>query len=175
MTVAPPRGTPATRAALSLLITVVITAAVMLVFGDAAYLWVKAVHVIAIISWMAGMLYLPRLFIYHCDAAPGSAQSETFKVMEQRLLTIIMNPAMVISWALGLWLAWQGGFLLTGWFLTKLALVVGLSGVHGYFSASVRRFREDQNDKPPRHWRIVNEIPTLLMIGIVILVIVKPF
>ncbi len=175
MTVAPPRGTPATRAALSLVITVAITAAVMLVFGDAAYLWVKAVHVIAIISWMAGMLYLPRLFIYHCDAAPGSAQSETFKVMEQRLLNIIMNPAMVISWALGLWLAWQGGFLLTGWFLTKLALVLGLSGVHGYFSASVRRFREDLNDKPPRHWRIVNEIPTLLMIGIVILVIVKPF
>jgi putative membrane protein len=147
----------------------------MLLFGDRAYLWVKAVHVIAIISWMAGMLYLPRLFIYHCDAPAGSEQSETFKLMETRLLTIIMNPAMVISWALGLWLAWQGDFLTAGWFLAKLALVTALSGVHGYFSAAARAFREDRNSKPPRHWRMVNEIPTLLMVGIVILVIVKPF
>ena len=171
MTVAAPPGSPAVRAALALVITAALTAGAMVILGEAAYLWVKAVHVIAIISWMAGMLYLPRLFIYHCDAPPGSQQSETFKVMEQRLLTIIMNPAMVIAWVLGMWLAWKGDFLSSGWFHVKLVLALLLSGVHGYFSASVRRFR----DKPPRHWRIINEVPTLLMIGIVIFVIVKPF
>ena len=175
MTTTALRGTPAARAVIALAVTVFITAAVVLIFGDAAYLWVKSVHVIAIISWMAGMLYLPRLFIYHCDAPVGSQQSETFKVMETRLLTLIMKPAMIISWALGLWLAWQGGFLGAGWFHAKLAMVILLSGAHGYLSASARRFREDRNEKPPRHWRIVNEIPTVLMIGIVIAVIVKPF
>lgn len=166
---------PAVRAAISLALTVLLTAVVVAIFGERAYLWVKAVHVIAIISWMAGMLYLPRLFIYHCDAEKGSVQSETFKVMEQRLLTIIMNPAMIIAWALGMWLAWTGNFLSSPWFLAKLALALGLSWAHGYFSASVRAFREDRNTKPPRHWRIINEVPTVLMIGIVILVIVKPF
>jgi putative membrane protein len=173
--VKPPAGSPGARAAIALAITVALTAFVMLVFGDAAYLWVKAVHVIAIIAWMAAMLYLPRLFIYHVDAPKGSQQSETFKLMEQRLLTIIMNPAMVIAWVLGLWLAWQGGHLTSGWFHGKLALVILLSGVHGYFSASVRRFREDANETPARTWRMINEIPTVLMFGIVILVIVKPF
>lgn len=167
-------ASPGLRAAIALILTALATAAAIYLLGDQAYLWVKAVHVIAIISWMAGMLYLPRLFIYHCDAAPGSVQSETFKVMERRLLTIIINPAMVISWVLGLWLAWQGDFLTSGWFHAKLALALALSGVHGYFSASVRAFAEDRNTKPARHWRIVNEIPTILMIGIVILVIVKP-
>ena len=163
---------PAVRAGISLALTVLLTAAVVAIFGERAYLWVKAVHVIAIISWMAGMLYLPRLFIYHCDAEKGSVQSETFKVMERRLLTIIMNPAMVIAWALGMWLAWTGNFLSSPWFHAKLALALGLSWAHGYFSASVRAFGEDRNTKPPRHWRIVNEIPTILMIGIVIFVIV---
>lgn len=167
--------TPAKRAAIALIATVLVTAAVVFIFGERAYLWVKAVHVIAIISWMAGMLYLPRLFIYHCDAEKGSVQSETFKVMEGRLLQIIINPAMVISWALGMWLAWMGGFLTAPWFLAKLALALGLSAVHGYFSAAVRAFRDDRNTKSPRHWRLVNEIPTVLMIGIVVLVIVKPF
>ncbi len=166
---------PAIRAAIALAMTVAAVGAAMLVLGDGAYLWVKAVHVIAIISWMAGMLYLPRLFIYHCDAPKGSPQSETFKVMEQRLLRIIINPAMMLSWVLGLWLAWRGGLLASSWFHAKLVLVVLLSATHGYFSASVRRFGEDRNDKPPRHWRLVNEVPTVLMIGIVILVIVKPW
>ena len=147
----------------------------MVILGDGAYLWIKAIHVIAIISWMAGMLYLPRLFIYHCDAEKGSVQSETFKVMEGRLLRIIINPAMIISWVLGLWLAWTGGFFSAPWFHAKLALVLALSAVHGYFSMAVRAFAEDRNDKPPRFWRIVNEVPTILMILIVILVIVKPF
>ena len=107
------------------------------------YEWIKALHVIAFISWMAGMLYLPRLFIYHCDAAPGSPQSETFKVMEQRLLRVIINPAMGFTWILGLWMAWQHSLFTSGWFLLKLALVLALSAVHGFFSASVRRFAED--------------------------------
>ena len=162
------------RAGMALLVTVLATFAVAAIFGERAYLWIKAIHVIAVMSWMAGMLYLPRLFIYHCDAAIGSAQSETFKVMEKRLLTIIMNPAMVISWVLGLWLAWIGNHLGEPWFWAKFAAVIGLSWAHGYFSASVRSFGEDRNDKPPRHWRMVNEVPTVLMILIVVLVIVKP-
>ncbi|MFV0366876.1 MAG: protoporphyrinogen oxidase HemJ [Hyphomicrobiaceae bacterium] len=166
---------PAKRAVVAIAVTVAATAAVMFALGDAAYLWVKAVHVVAIISWMAGMLYLPRLFIYHCAAEPGSQQSETFKVMERRLLQIIINPAMIVAWVLGIWLAWSAGYFSDGWFHAKLALALLLSGVHGYFSASVRAFAEDRNTKPARHWRIVNEVPTLLMIGIVILVIVKPF
>jgi putative membrane protein len=152
-----------------------LTAAVVLVLGENAYPWVKAVHVIAVISWMAGMLYLPRLFIYHCDAPPGSAMSETFKIMERRLLTIIINPAMVISWVLGLWLAVQASWLGAGWFHAKLAAALALSAVHGYFSAAVRRFAEDRNAKSARHWRLMNEVPTVLMIAIVVLVIVKPF
>ncbi len=155
--------------------TVSFAAALVVVIGDGAYLWIKAIHVIAIISWMAGMLYLPRLFIYHCEAEKGSAQSETFKVMEGRLLRIIINPAMLISWVLGLWLASTGGFFSAPWFHAKLALVIALSAVHGYFSMAVRAFAEDRNERPPRFWRIVNEVPTILMILIVILVIVKPF
>ena len=175
MTTAVEEKSAAARAGTALVATVAVTALFIWLFGERSYLWVKSVHVIAIISWMAGLLYLPRLFIYHCDAPKGSQQSETFKVMESRLLNIIMTPAMVISWVLGLWLAWQSGFFSSGWFHAKLALTLGLSGVHGYFSASARRFREDRNDKPPRHWRIVNEVPTLLMVAIVVLVIVKPF
>lgn len=175
MTTAVEDKSAGTRAGTVLVVTVAVTALVIWLFGDTAYLWVKAIHVVAIISWMAGLLYLPRLFIYHCDAPKGSVQSETFKVMEGRLLNIIMTPAMLISWVLGLWLAYQQGFFTHGWLLAKLVGVIGLTGVHGYFSASARRFRQDANDKPPRHWRMVNEIPTVLMVIIVILVIVKPF
>jgi protoporphyrinogen IX oxidase len=139
------------------------------------YLWVKALHVIAVIAWMAGMLYLPRLFVYHCDAEPGSRQSETFKVMEQRLLRIIINPAMVVTWVVGLWLAYEGGWLMAGWWHAKLVLVLGLSALHGMFSAWVRDFAADRNVRPARFYRAVNEAPTLLMIGIVVLAIVKPF
>lgn len=145
------------------------------VLGHRAYDWIKALHVIAIIAWMAGMLYLPRLFIYHCDAEAGSKQSETFKVMEQRLLRIIMGPAMGIAWISGLWLAWASGYWTQGWFHGKFLAVILLSAAHGYLSGATRAFGEDRNQKPARHWRIVNEVPTILMIGIVILVIVKPF
>lgn len=168
-------GSPALRAAIALAITVALTAAAVLMMGQGAYLWVKSVHVMAIIAWMAGMLYLPRLFIYHCEVAPDSETSRTFKVMEHRLMIIIMNPSMTIAWVLGIWLAWTAGFLWTGWFLVKLALVLLLSGVHGYLSAAVRRFAEDRNQVPARTWRVLNEVPALLMVGIVILVIVKPF
>src|ERR1700752_4172992 len=97
------------------------------------YEWLKAFHVIAIIAWMAGMLYLPRLFVYHCEAEPGSKQSETFKVMERRLLTVIINPAMVVTWVRGLWLAYDGGWFVNHWLHVKLALVVLMSGLHGLF------------------------------------------
>jgi putative membrane protein len=174
MTTAVEDKSAGSRAGAALVFTVVITALIFF-FGDRAYLWIKAIHVVAIISWMAGLLYLPRLFIYHCDAPKGSVQSETFKIMEGRLLNIIMTPAMVITWVLGLWLAWQQEFFSQGWMIAKIVLVFVLSGVHGYFSASARAFRQDRNEKPPRHWRIVNEVPTLLMVAIVILVVVKPF
>ena len=139
------------------------------------YLWFKALHVIAVIAWMAGMLYLPRLFVYHCEAEAGSQQSETFKVMERRLLRAIINPAMITTWALGLWLAWDGGWLMSGWFHAKLAAVIVLSGVHGMLSSYVRAFAEDRNTRSQRFYRILNEVPTFLMVFIVILVIVKPF
>lgn len=139
------------------------------------YEWIKALHVIAVISWMAGMLYLPRLFVYHAQTATGSEQSETFKIMERRLMRAIMTPAMIVTWLAGLWLVWQGGWTKAGWFHAKFALVVILSGVHGYLAARVKDFAGDSNAKSQNFYRFLNEIPTLLMILIVILVIVKPF
>ncbi|MBI5261891.1 MAG: protoporphyrinogen oxidase HemJ [Bradyrhizobium sp.] len=139
------------------------------------YLWIKALHVIAIISWMAGMLYLPRLFIYHCEAEIGSKQSETFKVMERRLLKVIINPAMILAWLLGLYLAWSGHWLASGWLHVKLALVIALSAVHGFYARWVKDFAADRNKYSQKFYRIINEIPTILMIAIVIMVIVKPF
>jgi putative membrane protein len=139
------------------------------------YEWIKALHVIAVISWMAGMLYLPRLFVYHFEAEAGSKQSETFKVMERRLLKAIINPAMIATWLAGLYLAWAGHWYLSGWFHLKLLLVLVLSAVHGFFARIVRAFAADRNPYSQRFYRIINEVPTILMIGIVILVIVKPF
>jgi putative membrane protein len=139
------------------------------------YEWIKALHVIAVISWMAGMLYLPRLFVYHCEAEIGSKQSETFKVMERRLLKAIINPAMILTWLLGLYLAWSGQLFSAHWLHAKLALVLVLSGTHGFFSRWVRDFAADRNTRSQKFYRIINEVPTVLMIGIVILVIVKPF
>jgi putative membrane protein len=139
------------------------------------YLWAKAVHVIAVIAWMAGMLYLPRLFVYHCEAEPGSKQSETFKVMERRLLRAIINPAMTVTWVVGLWLMWEGDFLASGWMHAKLLLVVAMSAMHGFLSRWVRAFAADRNLHSQKFYRFINEVPTILMIGIVILVIVKPF
>jgi putative membrane protein len=139
------------------------------------YEWIKALHVIAVISWMAGMLYLPRLFVYHCEAETGSKQSETFKVMERRLLKGIINPAMILTWLLGLYLVWQGHWISAGWFHAKLFLVLVMSAIHGFFTRCVRDFANDRNVRSQKFYRIINEVPTILMIGIVILVIVKPF
>ncbi|TPI62463.1 protoporphyrinogen oxidase HemJ [Mesorhizobium sp. B3-1-7] len=163
------------RMAIGIVVLVVLSALLYFVAGDGFYPWAKAIHVIAVIAWMAGMLYLPRLFVYHVDAEKGSVQSETFKVMERRLLRGIINPAMIVTWVFGLWLAWKGFGFQGGWLHAKIALVLVLSGLHGYLAAAVRKFAEDKNEKPARHWRIVNEIPTLVMIVIVILVVVKPF
>lgn len=139
------------------------------------YEWLKAFHVLAVISWMAGMLYLPRLMVYHVDAPPGSVQSETFKVMERRLLRGIMTPSMIVTWVLGLYLAWAAFGFKGGWLHGKLLLVVLLSGVHGYLVGRVRDFANDRNTKSGRFYRVINEVPAVLMVGIVILVIVKPF
>lgn len=168
-------GYAARRAAIAIVVLVALTAVLFFAAPEGFYLWAKAIHIIAVISWMAGMLYLPRLFVYHAEAEKGSVQSETFKVMERRLLRGIINPAMTVTWVFGLWLAWKGFGFSGGWLHAKIAAVLLMSGVHGYLSASVRRFAEDRNEKPSRHWRIVNEIPTVLMIAIVILVVVKPF
>ena len=139
------------------------------------YDWIKALHVIAVISWMAGMLYLPRLFVYHCEAEIGSKQSETFKVMERRLLKAIINPAMIVTWLAGLYLAWSGHWFMAGWLHAKLALVLAMSAVHGFFVRWVREFGNDRRLRSQKFYRIINEVPTILMILIVVLVIVKPF
>ncbi len=138
-------------------------------------LWVKALHIMAVISWMAGMFYLPRLFVYHVDAAPASSQSETFKLMERRLLRIILTPAMVVVWITGLWMAYASGFFHEPWLHAKLALVLVMSALHGYFARLVRTFAADKNVRTGRFYRILNEIPPVLMAVIVVLVVVKPF
>ena len=166
---------PAARAGLALLVTGLGVFAAVIAFPDHAYRWVKALHVVAVISWMAGMLYLPRLFVYHCDVPPGSAQAETFTVMERRLLGIIINPAMIVTWISGLWLVWQLGAYLSAWFLVKFAAVLLMSVVHGHLSAALRRFADGTNTRSVRYWRMMNEVPAVLMIVIVVMVIVRPF
>jgi putative membrane protein len=146
-----------------------------MIFSATLLLWIKAFHVISVIAWMAGMFYLPRLFVYHTETAPGSAESERFKVMERRLLRAIINPAMIATWIFGLVLLWQTRDYLLPWMHAKLGLVLVMSGVHGYLAGRVRAFAQDRNDKPARFYRILNEIPPVLMVFIVILVIVRPF
>ncbi len=141
----------------------------------ALYEWIKALHILAVISWMAGMLYLPRLFVYHTGAAPGSETSETFKVMERRLLKAIINPAMIVTWLAGLYLAYEGGWFRSGWFHGKFTLVILLSAVHGVLVRRFKDFAADRNTRSSRYYRILNEVPTVLMIGIVLLVVLKPF
>jgi len=139
------------------------------------YLWLKALHIIAAISWMAGLLYLPRLFVYHAAAAPGSELAETFKTMERRLLKFIMVPAMTVTWVIGLVLVLQGQWFGAGWFQAKFVLVVAMTIMHGLFAHWVNEFRFDRNTHSQKFYRIINEIPTILMIVIVILATVKPF
>jgi len=147
----------------------------MILWLQAQIPWVKALHVIAIITWMAGMLYLPRLFVYHAEAAKGSAVSETFKVMERRLLRAIVNPSMMLVFLTGFTLVFLTGDWRDGWWQAKFILVLGLAGLHGYFACCVRDFAEDANQRPARFYRVLNEAPTILMILIVVLAVVKPF
>ncbi len=140
-------------------------------------LWLKAVHIIAVISWMAGMLYLPRLFVYHCGAEPGSQTSETFKVMEHRLSRYIMTPAMLLALLSGLLMLFSNLGLLTGngFMHVKLVLIGFLFAVHGMMMGWRKAFAEDRNVKSEKFYRVANEIPTLLMVGIVIMIVVRPF
>ena len=139
------------------------------------YLWIKALHVVAIISWMAGLLYLPRLFVYHTETVPGAPDSERFKRMETKLLKAITNPAMIAVWILGPLLAWLTGSYLDTWLHIKFALVVLLSGAHGFNVKLWREFQQDKRARPARFYRIINEVPAVLMVLIVILVKVQPF
>ncbi len=142
-----------------------------------AFPWLKAIHVIAVISWMAGLLYLPRLFVYHCEAEPGSQQSETFKVMETKLSTLIMWPAMLATVGFGFAMLATPGYLISAglWIWFKLVLVAGLLGAHWFLVQCRNAFAEDRNERPQKFFRVINEVPTLLMVGIVILVVVRPF
>jgi putative membrane protein len=137
--------------------------------------WIKAFHVIAVIAWMSGMLYLPRLFVYHTETKPGSESSERFKVMERRLLRGIVNPSMIAVWILGPLLAWLTGTYLDLWLQMKVVLVVAMSGMQGFYARCVKDFAADRNTRSARFYRIINEVPALLMVVIVILVIVQPF
>ena len=139
--------------------------------------WVKALHVISVIAWIAGMMYLPRLFVYHAAAEKGSIQSETFKIMERRLYRGIITPAMALTWIFGLTMVLTPGIIdwHEGWVWVKAVSVIALSGIHGYYGRQVRNFAADNNTRPQGFWRVVNELPFVLVIIIVIMVIVRPF
>jgi putative membrane protein len=139
------------------------------------YLWLKASHVVAVITWMAGMLYLPRLFVYHCEVTPGSVESERFKLMERKLMRTIINPSMIAVWVLGLTLAVVTHAYMQGWLQLKFVLVLVLSGIHGFLAVCMKAFARDANRRTQRFYRIVNEVPAVLMVLIVILAVVKPF
>ena len=139
--------------------------------------WVKALHVISVIAWIAGMMYLPRLFVYHVGAEKGSVQSETFKIMERRLYRGIITPAMALTWIFGLTMVFTPGIVdwHEGWVWVKAAAVILLSAIHGFYGRQVRNFAADRNERPHGFWRVVNELPFVLVIVIVIMVIVRPF
>jgi putative membrane protein len=139
-------------------------------------MWIKALHVISVVCWMAGMFYLPRLFVYHAVTEVGSDKSETFKVMERRLYRGITTPAMIASWVFGLWMVHLGMVDWSmGWAWVKAVCVIAMSGVHGMLGASLRAFKEDRNIRSHKYFRLLNEVPTVLLVIIVIAVVVKPF
>lgn len=146
-------------------------------FLAGAELWIKAFHVIAMVAWMAALFYLPRLYVYHCEARPGTVESERFKVMERRLLKQIANPAMIATWTSGILLVLTPSVIdwFWGWWQVKLAAVVAMSGLHGAASGWRKGFLHDRNRRPARFYRIANEVPTVLLVLIVIMVIVRPF
>jgi putative membrane protein len=139
------------------------------------YEWVKAFHIMAVIAWMAGMLYLPRLFVYHAEAEVGSKQSETFKVMERRLLRGIINPSMIVVWLLGLWMAWEAPWYDELWLQLKVVSVLIMSALHGFLSRCMKDFAADRNTRSAKFYRIINEVPAVLIVLIVLLVVLKPF
>lgn len=139
------------------------------------YQWIKALHLISVIAWMAGLLYLPRLYVYHCDAEPGSDKSETFKIMERRLLRAIMNPAMIAAYVFGFWLLYLSEVWTEPWMIVKLVLIAAMTMAHHSLALWRKDFEADRNTRSTKFYRIANEVPTVLMIGIVILVIVQPF
>jgi putative membrane protein len=143
--------------------------------GGTGYNLLLALHIVAMVAWMAGIFYLPRLFVYHAEAEPGSPQSRTFGLMEGRLLRIIMTPAMVATWLSGLGLVGAGGWQSARWLWVKFLLVAVMTGFHFWLAVQRRAFAEDRNRRAARVYRIANEIPTILLILIVILVVVKPF
>ncbi len=139
--------------------------------------WLKALHIVAVVAWMASMLYLPRLYAYHCAAEPGGIQSETFKIMERRLLRVILNPAMIVVWVLGLGMAFGTGTIDwgAGWVWVKLGLLIAMQIAHAFYARWRRDFAADRNRRSARFYRLANEVPTVLLIVIVIMVVVKPF
>lgn len=142
------------------------------------YLLIKALHIIAFTSWMAGMFYLPRLFAYHVDAPKGSQMSETFKIMERRLLRVIINPAMIATFVFGVWLIVLTGYGAPGtggWIHAKIVLVLALAGLHGYLARTRKIFDRDENTKPAKFYKILNEVPTILFVAVVLLAVIKPF
>ena len=142
----------------------------------ANYQWIKAFHIIAVIAWFAGMMYLPRLFIYHHQADPGGEAEKYFKVMERRLLKGIINPSMIAVWVLaGVMLFANPALFSAGWFHVKLLLVLAISGIHGVYAGAQRKFEAGERPKTERYWRIINEIPFVMLIIVAILAFVKPF
>jgi len=145
----------------------------------ALYPWVKALHVMAVISWMAGIFYLPRLFVHHTEqATAGSELSDVFKMMERKLYKIIMNPAMMVTWVCGLLILVTPGIVDLGsfnWVHIKLLAVIAMTGFHIWLGKRLREFEADENTRTGRTYRLMNEVPTVLMIVIVVLVVVKPF
>ncbi|WP_425410476.1 protoporphyrinogen oxidase HemJ [Hyphococcus sp.] len=148
----------------------------MAAFLSSIYLWLKAAHLIAVIAWMAGMMYLPRLFVYHLQSEKGGEAERMFVQMQRRLLKGIINPAMVAVWVIGiLMLIANPAFLSDGWFHVKFALVIAISAVHGFYAASRKKFEAGERPRTEKFWRIMNEAPFIALIVIVIMVIVKPF
>lgn len=148
----------------------------MSAFLGSIYLWLKAAHLIMVIGWMAGMMYLPRLFVYQHQSEKGGEAERMFIQMQRRLLKGIINPAMVLVWVLGiLMLIANPAILSSGWFHVKLALVIAISALHGFYAASRRKFEKGERPRTEKFWRIMNEVPFIALIVIVIMVIVKPF